>query len=253
MAIPGDSYIHPSVRMGGGCVIGHWVWIDEGVQLGDGVIIGDRVTIHSNTCIGSRVTVAENAVLGRWPRLAATSTERLDELPPLVIGDECSIGTGAIIYRGTSLGRAVTVADLAGVREKCLIGDYALIGRGVTVENNTTIGAYTKIQTGAYITAYVTIEDHVFIAPMVVTTNDNYMGRTEKRFKEKRGATIHRGARIGGGALLLPGIEIGEEVFVAAGAVVTRDIPARMLVMGVPAGVIRTVPEEELLEVDGRQ
>ena len=181
-----------------------------------------------------------------------TTYERVDELPPLVLGDECSVGTGAIIYRGTTLGRGVTVADLAGVREKCRIGDYVLIGRAVTVENNTTIGAYTKIQTGAYITAYVPVEDHVFIAPMVVTTNDNYMGRTEKRFKEKRGATIRRGARIGGGALLLPGIEIGEEVFVAAGAVVTKDVLARGLVMGGPARAVRSVPAEELLDADGR-
>jgi acetyltransferase-like isoleucine patch superfamily enzyme len=94
----------------------------------------------------------------------------------------------------------------------------------------------------------MTIEDHVFIAPAVQTTNDNFMGRTEKRHALERGATIHRGARVGGGALLLPGIEIGEEAFVAAGAVVTRDVPARKLVIGVPARVVRDVNEDELLE-----
>jgi acetyltransferase-like isoleucine patch superfamily enzyme len=117
----------------------------------------------------------------------------------------------------------------------------------VTVENDTAIGARTKIQSGAYVTAYVTIEEDVFIAPMVVTTNDNYMGRTEKRFAELKGPTIRRGARVGGGCHILPGIEIGEEAFIAAGAVVTRDVPPKTVVMGVPAKPVRDVPSDELL------
>jgi acetyltransferase-like isoleucine patch superfamily enzyme len=118
----------------------------------------------------------------------------------------------------------------------------------VTVENDTAIGSGTRIQTGAYITAYVTIEDDVFVAPMVVTTNDNFMGRTEKRRALMRGCTIRRGARVGGGAHILPGIEIGEDAFVATGSIVTRDVPARTVVMGVPAKAVREVPAEELLE-----
>jgi len=122
------------------------------------------------------------------------------------------------------------------------------VGRSVTVENDTTIGSRTKIQSGAYITAYVTLEEDVFIAPMVVTTNDNYMGRTEKRFAELKGCTVRRGARVGGGSHILPGIEIGEEAFIATGSVVTRDVPAKTLVLGVPAKPIREVPGDELLE-----
>ena len=113
------------------------------------------------------------------------------------------------------------------MRERVTIGDDVVVGRGSLVENDTTIGAMTKIQADAYITAYSTLEEHVFIAPCVVTTNDNWMGRTEKRFGNIKGPTIRRGARIGGGAVLCPGIEIGEEAFVGAGAVVTRDVPPR--------------------------
>ena len=83
----------------------------------------------------------------------------------------------------------------------------------------------TTIQAEAYITAYSTLEEHVFIAPCVVTTNDNFMGRTEARHDLIAGPTIRRGARVGGGAVLCPGIEIGEEAFVGAGAVVTKDVP----------------------------
>jgi acetyltransferase-like isoleucine patch superfamily enzyme len=122
------------------------------------------------------------------------------------------------------------------------------VGRSVTVENDTRIGSRVKMQSGAYVTAYCVLEDDVFIAPMVVTTNDNYMGRTEKRHDEIAGCTIRRGARVGGGAHLLPGVEIGEEAFVATASVVTRDVPAHAVVMGVPARVVRDVPDEELLE-----
>jgi UDP-2-acetamido-3-amino-2,3-dideoxy-glucuronate N-acetyltransferase len=103
------------------------------------------------------------------------------------------------------------------------------------------------VQANAYLTAYSTIEEDVFIAPCVVTTNDNYMGRTEKRHALRRGPTVRRGARIGSGAVLLPGVEIGEEAFIGAGAVVLHDVPARAVVVGNPARKIRDVPDDELL------
>jgi acetyltransferase-like isoleucine patch superfamily enzyme len=74
------------------------------------------------------------------------------------------------------------------------------------------------------------------------------MGRTEKRHALVKGPTIRRGARVGGGAILCPGVEIGEEAFVGAGAVVVRDVAPRTLVVGNPARVLREVPAEELLE-----
>jgi acetyltransferase-like isoleucine patch superfamily enzyme len=142
----------------------------------------------------------------------------------------------------------VIVGDQACVRERVVLGDDVVVGRGTLIENDTTVGALTRIQAGAYITAYSTLEDNVFIAPCVVTTNDNFMGRTDRRHDLMKGPTIRRGARIGGGATLCPGIEIGEEAFVGAGAVVIADVPARAVVVGNPARQIRDVPDDELLE-----
>jgi acetyltransferase-like isoleucine patch superfamily enzyme len=122
-----------------------------------------------------------------------------------------------------------------------------VVGRGAFVENDVVVGARTKIQANAYVTAYSTLEEDVFLAPCVVTTNDNFMGRTERRHELRKGPTIRRGARIGGGAILLPGIEIGEEAFVGAGAVVLHDVPARAVVVGNPARKIRDVADDELL------
>src|SRR5436190_1379311 len=104
------------------------------------------------------------------------------------------------------------------------------------------------VQADAYITAYSELEEDVFVAPCVVTTNDNFMGRTERRHELMKGPTIRRGARIGGGAILCPGVVIGEDAFVGAGAVVTKDVPPRLLVVGSPARVLRAVPPDELLD-----
>jgi acetyltransferase-like isoleucine patch superfamily enzyme len=141
----------------------------------------------------------------------------------------------------------VIVGDQACIRERCAIGDDVVVGRGSLVENDTRVGARTKIQADAYVTAYSLLEDDVFIAPCVVTANDNFMGRTEQRHALRRGPTVRRGARIGAAAVLLPGIEVGEEAFVGAGAVVLRDVPARAIMVGNPARQIREVPDDELL------
>jgi acetyltransferase-like isoleucine patch superfamily enzyme len=142
----------------------------------------------------------------------------------------------------------VILGDQSCVRERVEIGDDVVLGRGSLIENDTVVGALTKIQADAYITAYSTLEDNVFIAPCVVTTNDNFMGRTERRHGLVKGPTIRRGARVGGGAILCPAIEIGEDAFVGAGAVVTKDVPARTVVVGNPARVLRAVSDDELLD-----
>jgi acetyltransferase-like isoleucine patch superfamily enzyme len=204
--------------------------------------------VYPGTALGEGVKVLEHAVVGKQPTLSPRSTAKREPLPPAELGDGTIVSAGAVVFAGTNIGARVIVGDQACVRERVTIGNDVVIGRGSLVENDTTIGALTKIQADAYITAYSTLEDHVFIAPCVVTTNDNFMGRTERRHELVAGPTIRRGARVGGGAVLCPGIEIGEEAFVGAGAVVTKDVPARMLVLGNPARVIREVAADELLD-----
>jgi acetyltransferase-like isoleucine patch superfamily enzyme len=206
--------------------------------------------VYPGTVLGDGVRVLENAVVGKQPALSPRSTANREPLPPTEIGDGTLISTGAIVFAGTRLGERVVVGDQSCVRERVTVDDDVVIGRGALVENDTTIGAMTKIQAEAYITAYSTLEEHVFIAPCVVTTNDNFMGRTERRHALRKGPTIRRGARVGGGAILCPSVEIGEEAFVGAGAVVTKDVPPRVIVVGNPARVLRDVPEDELLSAE---
>ena len=204
--------------------------------------------VYEGTVLGEGVKVLEGAVVGKQPTLSPRSTAKREPLAPTKIGDDTIVSTGAIVFAGSQIGARVILGDQSCVRERVEIGDDVVLGRGSYVENDTTIGAMTKIQAEAYITAYSTLEEHVFIAPCVVTTNDNWMGRTEQRLGSMRGPTIRRGARVGGGAILCPGVEIGEEAFVGAGAVVTKDVPPRTVVVGNPARVLREVPDEELLE-----
>ena len=143
---------------------------------------------------------------------------------------------------GTQIPAALKLAP-----ERSSIGTGSVIGRGSVVDNDVDVGARVRVQTGVYLTAFTLVEDDVFIGPGVTTTNDNTMARHE-RDERLRGPTLRRACRVGGGVVLAPGVEVGEEAFVAAGAVVTEDVPARAVVMGVPARRVRDVGEEDLLE-----
>jgi acetyltransferase-like isoleucine patch superfamily enzyme len=203
--------------------------------------------VYPGTVLGAGVKVLENAVVGKQPSLSPRSTAKREPLPPAEIGAGAIVSTGAIVFAGSRIGARTILGDQSCVRERVTIGDDVVLGRGSLVENDTTIGAMTRIQAEAYITAYSTLEENVFVAPCVVTTNDNFMGRTERRHELMKGPTIRRGARVGGGAVLCPGVEIGEEAFVGAGAVVTKDVAPGTIVVGNPARVLRDVPEDELL------
>lgn len=225
------------------------VIIGEHVQFGENVTIGNNVIIYDGVQIGNNVMIQDNAVIGKQPARAKNSIlPEVKKLPPTVIGSGVTIGTSSIIYANADIADDVFVADLATIRERVTIGEKTIVGRGVAVENDCTVGKYCKLETNCYITAYSTIEDYVFIAPCVVTTNDNYMARSKERYEHFKGVTIKTGGRIGANATILPGKTIHEDGAVAAGSVVTKDVEKESIVAGVPAKALRTVPEAQLLK-----
>ena len=199
--------------------------------------VGAHVVVHAGTELGEGVTLGDGCVVGKPPALGARSSAPREAPGPARLGDGCVIGAGAVVLAGARLGDGCVVADQAHVRERVTIGPDSLVGRGASVENDVRIGARVKLQSNAYVTAWSLLEDDVFLAPGVLLTNDPTAGRRAPG-QELRGATLRRACRIGAGAVLLPGVEVGEDAFVGAGAVVTRDVPPGALVMGVPARVV---------------
>jgi UDP-2-acetamido-3-amino-2,3-dideoxy-glucuronate N-acetyltransferase len=241
--------VHSNAIVPGTCVLGENVVIEEGVILGEACLLGHNVVVKSGTRVGADVQIGENTVIGRRAmRSPFSALPPVVDAGPAVLGAHCRIGCGVIIYAGAVIGDSVMIADQATVREAVSVGEGTIVGRGVSIENRSHIGRRCKLETNAYITAWSELEDFVFVAPMVTTTNDNYMARSEERKKHYRGVTIRRGGRVGANATVLPGVVIEADGVVAAGAVVTRDVPSATIVAGVPARSMRSVPDEQLLD-----
>ncbi|HEY8892340.1 MAG TPA: DapH/DapD/GlmU-related protein [Clostridium sp.] len=243
------NYVSDKSKLGNNVMIGHFVVIDDEVVIGDNCILGNNVVLHTGTVIEDNVRIDDNTVIGKEPMRSVNSIFKNEEkLLPAKISEGCLIGAGVIIYCGCVIGEKTLIADTAVVRENVTIGSRTIIGRGTTIENFCTVGSNCKIQTNVYITAYSQVENYVFIAPCVTTSNDNYAARSKERFGKFKGVTIKKGGRIGAGAVILPGRTIYEDAFVAAGSVVTKDVEQGIIVVGNPAKVMRSVPEDQLLK-----
>ena len=220
--------------------------LGEDVRIGEGVTFGAHVVVHDGTVIGDGCLIEDHVVLGKRPRLARGSSAKGD-VGDLVLGERVTVCSGAVVFAGATIAAEAILGDQSFVRERSRVGEGSVIGRGSTVDNDVVVGARVRVQTGVYLTAFTVVEDDVFVGPGATTTNDNTMNRHGSE-TPLRGATLRRACRVGGATVLTPGVEIGEEAFVAAGAIVTRDVPARAVVIGTPARVVRQVGEEDLLE-----
>ena len=220
--------------------------LGEGVELPSSVELGANVVIHAGVRLGEGVRIQDGAIVGKPLALGPRSTA--DAAPAaLVVGEGATVCAGAVVVGGATIGAGAVIGDQAHVRERATIGAGSVIGRGSQVDNDVTVGARVRVQSNCYLTAFSAIEDEVFVAPGVTLTNDDTMGRHGPDLA-LRGATLRRACRVGGGAVLVPGVEIGEEAYVAAGAVVTADVAPRSVVMGVPARHVREVEDGDLLE-----
>lgn len=221
--------------------------LGDDVEIGEGVRFGAYVVVHAGTVLGDGCEVQDGAILGKPPKLARHSSAPRGAPPPLRLGAGAVVCARAIVFAGADVGDGAILGDQSFVRERARIGAGSVIGRGSAVDNDVVIGARVRVQTDVYLTAFSEVEDDVFVGPGACTTNDDTMSRHGPEYA-LRGARLRRACRVGGGVVLCPGVEVGEEAFVAAGAVVTRDVPARTVVMGMPARVLREVPEGDLVE-----
>jgi len=224
-----------------------------GLVLGDGVevppdaSIGVNVVIHAGSEIGNGVVIQDGAVIGKSPVLGPRSSAPRAEFARTRLADGAAVLTGAVIFAGASLEPGAIAGDQSHVRERATIGAGSVVGRGSAIDNDVTGGKDVRIQSNCYLTGYTVVEDHVFVGPGVTTTNDNTMAR-QPLDAPLLAPRLERACRIGGGAVLCPGVRIGAEAYVAAGSVVVGDIPPGTVVMGVPARAARKVPESDLIE-----
>jgi acetyltransferase-like isoleucine patch superfamily enzyme len=156
------------------------------------------------------------------------------------LGMNSFIRAGTTLFSNVRAGNNFKTGHNAMIRENTLIGDNVLIGTNVIIDGNVRIGNNVSIQGNVYIPTHVTIEDNVFIGPCAVLANDKYPIRGEYH---PEGPIIRKGVSIGANATLVPGVEIGEGAMVAAGALVTKDVPAWKLAIGCPAKIV-DLPEK---------
>lgn len=183
----------------------------------------------TGTQYGPGVDVQPNVTIG---------TPGEDGEPPS-IGADATIRSGTIIYSDVEIGERFQTGHNAVIRERTAIGDDVVVGTNAVVDGKTTIGSSVSLQTGVYVPPYTEIGDQVFLGPHAVCTNDPYPVRRDDGLV---GPTLEDHVSIGANAVLLPDVTIGEGAFVAAGAVVTEDVPAETLAVGAPA-VHRELPE----------
>ncbi|MFA5294470.1 MAG: DapH/DapD/GlmU-related protein [Methanoregulaceae archaeon] len=193
-----------------------------------------------------RNTIGRNAQIFDPVTLGFPSRERMGtpDFPGVTIGDDAVIRSGSVIYCDVVIGDRFQCGHTVLIREKTVIGDGTAIGTASVIEGYGSIGSGVRIQSMVFVPTNTEIRDRVFIGPGVVLTNDRYPPAGKP---ELRGPVLEEGSVIGARAVILPGVRVGEGAAVAAAAVVTRDVPAGMMAVGMPARV-REMPKEMVRE-----
>ncbi len=221
--------------------------LGEGVSIGADVTMGGHVVIHDGAVIGDGCTIQDAAILGKPPQLGARSTASGSADRPLVVEPGSRICCAAVICAGVRIGQGAVIGDHAFIRELAEIGAEAVIGHGASIGRGVSIGARCKLQVNTMVATGSVLEEDVFLGPGACITNDVTMGRHGAE-RPAAGVRARRACRIGAAAVLMPGVEIGAEAVVAAGALVTRDVPARTVVVGSPAQPVRRIEDDEVIE-----
>ena len=166
------------------------------------------------------------------------------EFQGTTLGKNALIRSGSILYCDVIIGDDFQTGHNVVIREKTTIKDRVAVGTGTVIEGYSSIGNDVSLQSMVFIPTDTQIGDHVFIGPNTVLTNDRYPPR---RIGGMKGPTIKDGAAIGANTTILPGICIGEGALIAAGSVVTHNVPDHMLAIGSPAR-IKPLPQKIISE-----
>lgn len=211
------------------------------VVIADDAVIGAYVVIYGAVTIGAGAQIQDHATLGK-PSLRGPGASAIE---PTSVGDGVVVGTGAIVYAGARLAARSFVGDVAVVRDRSVLGEDSLLAGRSSLGVGCEIGSNVSIQVYSSISQFAIVEDDVFIGPYFVAVNDNSLARHDGELQRVR---LRRACRIAGNVQINPGIEVGEESFIAAASLVTRDVPRRAKMLGTPARQVGEVSDAELLE-----
>ena len=234
------------MQKGPNCNIGNRVFIGENVVLGcnviieDDVVIGDNAYIDNNTIIRSHVTLGENAFVGAncilgeyWMDFCI---DRQPHAHPLSIGKDALIRSATIIYAGSTIGDGFQTGHRVTIRERAEIGDHVSIGTLSDIQGNCRIGSYVRMHSNVHIGQLSVVDDFVWIFPYVVLTNDptppsDYF----------MGVHVYPFAVVATGAIVMPGVKIGQDALIGACANVTKNVEPYSVVVGIPGKSITDV------------
>ncbi len=165
-----------------------------------------------------------------------------DDCGPACLGRGAYIRAGSIIYGDVTAGEDLQTGHNVTIREKTTIGSHVVIGTNTVIDGAVSIGDFVKIESNCYIPTHTTIGSRVFFGPGVTLTNDRYPLKLRDEYVPE-GPVIEDGVTLGAGVVVLPGVRLGHDSLVAAGAVVTRDVRPFSLVVGVPGKAV-PLPEK---------
>ena len=226
--------IADSAKFGNNVVIGHNCIIEDDVVIGDNAYIDSNTVIRSGVKIGSNAFIGSNCVIGEyWMDFCI---DRETHIHSLSIGDDALIRSGSIIYSGSKIGDHFQTGHQVTIREKAEIGDNVSIGTLSDIQGNCKIGNYVRLHSNVHIGQLSVIDDFVWIFPYVVLTNDptppseNFVG-----------VHIHSFAIVATASIIMPGLDIGQDSLIGAGAIVTKSVEPYAVAVGNPAKSISDV------------
>ena len=198
--------------------------------------------IHANVALGANHRIDDFVIIGAPPRETSPGGMATS------IGPNAIIRSHTVIYAGNIIGANFQTGHSVMIRESNEIGDDVSIGTHSNIEHHVKIGNRVRIHSRVFIPEYSILEDDAWVGPGAVFTNDLYP--PSRSVDALKGPHLMPGARVGANVTLLPGVIIGRNALVGAGAVVVCDVPDGKVAVGNPARIIKDISE---LTVDGAE
>jgi len=213
---------------------GRNVFVSASARIGENVRIGDNATIYDNVEIGDDSVICNDCVLGE--PLNVYYSDSAYRNPPLVIGPNALIRSHSIIYAGCRIGDGFQTGHRVTIRENTEIGEHCSVGTLSDIQGDVIIGRYCRLHSNVHLSKTSSLGDFVFMYPFSVLTNDSAPPSADVK-----GGSIGSYTQVGVHAVVLPGIQVGENCLIGANSVVTKKVDDYSLAIGDPAKVVMDI------------